>query len=187
MKKRTAREFSRKKIWEIATQYASTDYAYSRDYFSREYDITYKTFYTILERAVIESVVDEKTVMDMASKSAYNAATKGGKSAKERSLRHYRYLMLKRNKYMLPKWEAIQLITRYSNSEFAKKTFAALNFIEPKLFDRTLYEAILENWVSDEVVEKLKKKSLTNNSGEKTLVFWEELLRLRNENKKNQG
>lgn len=187
MAKRTATNFSRKQIWEIATKYANTNCAYSRDYFSREYDINYSTFYKLLERAVIESIVDEATILRMADKAAHNSDNKAGEGARKRSQKHYEYLILKRKVYILPKKEAINLTTNYANSVLAKPAFLRNNFMDAKLFDRTLYKAILENWVSDEVVEKLKTKSLRYDSSEKVIAFWDQLLKYRNENKKNQG
>lgn len=187
MAKRTAKQFSRKKIWEIATQYANTESAYSRDYYSREYSISYGTFYSLLERAVIESIVDEETVQKMAKKAGNNAAAKAGEEARQRSEKHYAYLLLKRKVYMFPKVEAVEYTIKYAYSAYDKKSFCKANFIDTKLFDRTVYKVVLENWVSDEVVSKLKEKSLRKNSGENVLAFWEQLLNFRNENKKNQG
>lgn len=187
MAQRTAKNFSRKQIWEIATEYANTNCAYSRDYFSREYDISYNTFYKLLERAVIESIVDEATILRMADKSAHNSDDKAGEGARKRSQKHYKYLMLKRNVYILPKKEAIVLTTNYANSVLAKSAFLRNNFMDRKIFDRTVYKAVLENWVSDEVVEMLKSKSLRYDSSEKVQKFWDQLLKYRNENKKNQG
>ena len=187
MAKRTAKNFSRKKIWEIATEYANTVDAYSRDYYSREYGISYSTFYTLLERAVIESIVDEETVQNMARKAGNNAAGKAGEGARRRSEKHYEYLLLKRNMYILPKTEAMEYTIKYAYSAYDKRIFCKENYIGTKLFNRTVYKAVLENWVSDEVVIKLKEKSLQKNNSEKVLAFWERLLNYRNGNKKNQG
>lgn len=187
MAKRTAKDFSRAKVWEIATLYASTDYAYSAEYFSREYNISKNTFYTLLEKAVIESIVDERTVKKMAIKSAHNSETKAGKPGKKRSHKHYKYLVLKRKAYMLPKEKAIALTIKYANSAATKQKFLMNNFIDKKLFGRVILKCILANWVSDDVVDKLKNKSLRSNNSKEVLEFWEQLLYFRNENKRNQG
>jgi len=187
MSRKTSKYFSRKKIWEIASQYARTEAEYSRDYFSREYAISYSTFYTLLERAVVESIVDEQTVLQMAKKAANNAAAKAGTGAKQRSADHYKHLILKRKVYMLPKIEAMEFTVKYAYSAYDKKTFCKENFIDTKLFDRTLYKAIIDNWVTFEVVEKIKTKSIQNNGAENVSAFWEQLLAFRNENRKNQG
>ena len=187
MAKRTAKEFSRKKVWEIATQYARTLSAYSRDYYSREYGINYSTFYSLLERAVVESIVDEETVRDMAIKAGNNAAGKAGEGARKRSEKHYEYLLLKRNMYMLPKTESIEYSIKYAYSAYDKQRFCEANFIDTKLFDRMLYKAIVESWVSDEVVAKLQAKSLQKDNSEKVLVFWEQLIDFRNGNTKNRS
>lgn len=187
MTKNVARKFSRKKIWEIATQYANTKLEYSREFFSQEYCISYNTFYTLLEKAVIEGIVDDETVKKMSEKAGENSARKAGEGARKRSENHYNYLILKRKIYMLPKEETHNIVIKYSNSELSKKKFCEDNFITTKLFDRMMCKAIIENWVSDDTVEKLKNKSVENNNNEKTVKFWEQLLRFRSESKKNQG
>lgn len=187
MTKATAREFSRKKIWEIATKYANTKLEYSRDFFSQEYCISYNTFYTLLEKAVIEGIVDDETVKKMLEKASENSARKAGEGARKRSENHYAYLILKRKIYMLPKEETHNLVVKYSKSALNKKKFCKDNFITTKLFDRMMCKAIIENWVSDDTVEKIKNKSVENHNNEKTVKFWKQLLMFRSENKKNQG
>lgn len=187
MAKRTARDFSRKEIWDIATLYAKTVSEYSSEYFSEKYSITRNTFYTLLERAVIENIVNDEIVLDMANKAAYNSKVKAGEAGEMRSRKHYGQLIERRKTYMLSKEDAISITTRYASCEVSKTRFVNNNYITTKLFDRTLYRAVVENWVSDETVQRLQEKSLKNNDQKKVLEFWSRLLYFRNENKKNQG
>ena len=68
MAKRTARDFSRRLIAKIAIIYAGTDASYSAEYFSREYEISETTFYTLLRKAVIENIVSTDVVNAMKNK-----------------------------------------------------------------------------------------------------------------------
>lgn len=187
MEQRTTREFSRAQIWEIANFYAASSYWHSAEFFANEYNITTANFYRILHRAVEECIVDDGTVYKIAKKSAYNSEVKAGEYARKRSEKNYKQLIKKRQEYMLPKDEAIRLINKYANSDDGKRTFLLKVYMTPSLFDRTIKEGIIKSWVSDEVVTKLKEKSLNKHNDKATLEFWEKLLKLRNENKKGQG
>lgn len=184
---KTARAFTRGQIYDIATQYANSSQEYSRSYFSMQYNISYSTFYKLLERAVVENIVDESIVRKMATKAENNALKKAGEGARKRSENHYKYLLLKRKAFMLPKEDTKSMAITYASSPLVKKDFCKSNFIDTKLFDKMLCKAIIENWITDEVVSKIKDKAIQNNSNEKTTAFWEQLLKFRNENKKNQG
>lgn len=182
----TARDFSRKKIAEIATQYAKTDFAYSHEYFSKEYGISKGTFYTVLEKAVIENIVDSKIVKLMAEKSENNSYVRAGIQGQYRSRKHYSNLIAKRKKYMLPKNEAINITEKYAESNVEKAEFAEKNNITITLLNRTIYKAITENWVSDNIVSLLKRKSLCKDSSQQVIQFWKNIEQFR-ENKKSQG
>lgn len=187
MAKRTARHFSRKEIWMIASLYASTSLEYSSEFFSREYEISRDTFYMLLEKAVVENIVDEITVNNMQLKAGLNANAKVGEIGRCRSEKHYIKIKNKRKSYILPKDEAIEITTQYANSGYSKKQFCLINFMTNALLCRTIRQAIIQNWVSDDVVERLMSKSLQNYQSESITNFWEKLIQLRNENNKNQG
>lgn len=186
MTKRTARDFSRKQIWEIANSYANTGYEYSHDYYEREYKISKSTFYTILEKAVIEHIVNLDIVELMCKKAAYNSGVKAGEAGYERSIKHYDYLKKKRAQYRVSKKQAVHLTIKYSESKLLKNEFAKENYISTKMLDIIFKDAIINCWVSDEVVNKLKQKSLRQDSSQRVLNFWFKIENLRRENK-NQG
>lgn len=187
MAKRTARDFSRKDIWMIASLYASTSPEYSSEYFSREYETSRDTFYRLLEKAVIENIVNDDTVSRMEMKAIYNADAKVGDMGIARTKRHYMQLRTKRKEYQLPQKYAIEITTQYANSGYSKKQFCLINFMTNALLCRTIRQAVVKNWVSDDVVEKLVSKSLQCYQSDQITKFWEGLINLRNENKKNQG
>lgn len=187
MAKRTTKEFSRTEIWEIATRYANTGLAYSHEFFEKEYTISRSTFYAILEKAVIESCVDMNIVKKMTIKASSNSEKKAGIAGKKRSEKHYEELIHQRARYMLPKKDAINWTIKYAETNLPKEAFSARYHIDKKLLERTIHKAVLENWVSDEMVEMIKTKSMRNNHGEGVKEFWKELIYFRDENKKNQG
>lgn len=188
MAKLTAKTASRKNIHEIATLYAEKPAEYSYRYFCEEYGISKGTFYTILDKAVIENIVDSATVKKMAKKAANNSEAKAGKGAEGRSRRHYYHLIQKRAIYELPKKEAIDVAIKYAKRTILRKEFLEQNFITSKLLDRTLLKAIENNWIDDDTVDRIKKKALLERGkSSETIVFWDKLESVRNENKKSQG
>jgi len=173
MAKKTAKQFSRKEVWEVATRYATSKYSHND--FEEEYQSSRSSFYTVLDRAVIENIVDSDTVGLMEARAKYNSEVKAGKPGEIRSEKHYSYLKKKRKEYMLSKEEAIKITITYAESPYSKKQFCRRIHISEQLLDRTIYKSIIDNWVSDEVVMLLKVKSLKLNGGEATIKFWEQL------------
>lgn len=185
MTKKTAKDFSRNVICKIATDYANTNGEYSYRYFCREYGISKGTFYTILEKAVIENIVDFNTVIAMAKKAKKNSENKAGERCGDRSQRHYEYLIQKRKIYVLGKKESIEWTEKYARSNLEKLEFCSKNHITGQLLDRTILKTTIDNWISDEIFNLLKQKSLAKNNTAKVLEFWERLELFRNGNKQN--
>lgn len=182
---KTGRQFSRSEVWDVATKYVSVE-KYSHTDFEAEYDSTRSSFYTILDRAVIENVVDTETVEKMEKKAACNAENKAGEAGAGRTKKHYAYLKAKRRKYLLPKNDAITITEMYARSVYNKKNFCREYYISEQLLNRSIKKAVIENWVSDHVVKQLKEKSIRQNPGAQTFRFWEELYIFR-ENNASQG
>jgi hypothetical protein len=186
-KQHSARDFSRRMIYKIAAEYAATSGDYSYRYFCKEYSISKSTFYKILEKAIIESIVPISIANNMANKAKYNSEQKAGKGGRGRSHNHYEYLKKKRATYMLPKSKAIEFVVKYARCDIPKEKFAEKYYIEKGLLNRTILKAIIENWVSDGVVKDLREKSLKYHPGENTIQFWEQVAKFRNENMHRQG
>ena len=180
----TAKNMSRELIYRLAVayvdRYASFDVT---DKLCDEYSISKQTFYRVLGKAIVEGIVGDDTALIMAEKAKANTEMKVGKKGVARTKRRYFHLMEQRKTYQFPKKEATLWTMKYADSELDKKEFCIRNRITTKLFDRTVRTAIVEDWVLDEVVEKLKSKSLARFSDEKTKQFWQKLEQLRNENK----
>ena len=132
----------------------------------------------------MENIVDIETVRLMAQKAMDNSEAKVGRNARKRSFKHYQSLVVKRTEYMLPKNKAIVLTKDYADTENTKEQFIASMYVTDALLNRTILKCIVENWVSDEVVLKLKEKSLRKDSSPKVQEFWEQTEALRSENQK---
>lgn len=181
---KTVKDFSRKQIAMIAKQYAASSSPHAHTKISEEQEISDSTFYTILRKAVVENIVDMKTVQLMAQKAMDNSEAKVGRKARKRSFKYYQRLVVKRTEYMLPKDKAIELTKAYANTEKTKSQFIARMYVTEALLNRTLLKCIVENWVPDEVVLKLKKKSLGKDNSPKVQEFWEQIETFRSENQK---
>ena len=180
----TIKDFSRKRIAMIAKQYAASSSPHAHTKISEEQGISDSTFYTILKKAVVENIVDIETVRLMAQKAMDNSEAKVGRSARKRSFKYYQSLVVKRTEYMLPKNKAIELTKAYADTEKTKAQFIASMYVTEALLNRTILKCIVENWVSDEVVLKLKEKSLGKDSSPKVQEFWEQIETFRSENQK---
>jgi len=184
MAKKTGKQFSRGEVWDVATKYARTKYSHID--FEREYNSSRSSFYTVLDRAVIENIVDTQTVEAMESKAEYNARSKAGEAGAGSTQKHYKYLKKKRKDYILPKEDTITITEMYAKSVYNKAAFSREYYISEQLLNRSIKKAVIENWISDEIVDQLKAKSIYQNPGASTIRFWEELKFFR-ENKKDQG
>ena len=88
---------------------------------------------------------------------------------------------------MPPKEQAIIWTTEYANCKYHKNDFVTKNFITIALLNRVIYKAIVESWVTDDIVALLKEKSLSKEQSQKVIKFWETIEYFRSENKKDQG
>ena len=168
----------------IAKQYAASSSPHAHTKISEEQGISDSTFYTILKKAVVENIVNMETVRLMAQKAMNNSEAKVGRSARKRSFKYYQNLVFKRKNYMLPKSKAIELTKTYADTEKTKAQFIASMYVTEALLNRTILKCIVENWVPDEVVLKLKEKSLEKDSSPKVQEFWEKIENFRSKNQK---
>lgn len=176
------KDFSRQQIAKIATQYAKTDYDCDHNFFEKQYHISSGTFYRLLDKAVVASVVSAKTVERMQKKAANNSGFKAGTAAKKRSKNHYAELKAKRQIYLPSKKEMVAFTEAYAESELNKKDFAYVNFIDWHLFDRILYHVISNHMISKETFGKLKAKAFEIYETSPDFIgFWEMMETLYNE------
>ncbi len=162
MTKKTARDFSRIQIKRIAEQYASTALDYSAEYFAREYKISEKTFYTLLEKAVVESIVDLKTVDFMERKASGNSAGHAGVSGSIRSLNHYRHLKQKRRIYLPSNKQCMKIATEFAKSDLSMSQYSKKMCIasDSNLLKRIVYHSVDKSLLSTQVVKMLQDKNV---------------------------
>jgi len=181
------KDFSRKKIREIATEYANTELAYSYSYFEREYEISQATFYNILQKSIIESIVNDEIAKRIGEKLAANSEKKAGEPAAIRSKRHHEHLIMKRKTFKFSKVDAKKIALMYSKSNLDKKSFCNTHVIHYRLFDDALVRAIAENWIDDEAYGKIRSKALKNHgSSSKAYELFQKLDKMRNIRKQEQ-
>lgn len=178
------KDFSRSQIKKVATEYATSDLACNHSYFEREYDISDSTFYNLLDKAIIESIVDEDIARKIGNKAAANASTKAGESAGIRSKLHNSHLMMKRKNFKFSKVEAKKMAIKYAKSSLSKEAFCKSNCITKKLFDDALVRAIAECWIDDKTYEEIKSKALQNNGNSSSACeLFKKLDAMRNKHK----
>ena len=165
-KKKAHRHFSSKQLFNIAYAYAY--FGYTHHDFSRQYHCNQHVFYKVLHLAVDTLVVSTTVAYKMqqvaVSKSYQktkenSGSTQTAESAAIKVQRSWDKRIKNRTNFNFDKGEAISIAIRYSNSTMNKSQFCKFSYLPPDLFDRTLKNAIIHNWVDDKVVEKLQKKS----------------------------
>lgn len=181
---KTARQFSKKEIYDIAVWYATSYHEISAGIIADEYMISEATCRKLLDKAVILNVVNDKIVELMAAKAGYNSQVKAGTGGKKCSERHYDMLKAKRASYLPSKKEIIALAKGYAKSAQTKEQYSQDNYITKQLLDRIIYKAIIENLVNDKTVEELKIKSVKRYGFDNVQKFWKRMLYYREENKK---
>lgn len=187
----TARDFSRSQIYSIAKSYSTGNYSYHD--FMKEFGCSQKTFYAIINRAIVESIVSDKMMEAIEVVAIFNSTCKLESETKDlelvqgvayRGKRSAICRRVKRLSYICPKKEAVLLIKQYINSPEPKIEFCKHFFITPKLFDRTLKHSITHGWITLETVELLRQKAYLFNDTAKVDKLFNELLDLRKQYKK---
>lgn len=187
----TARDFSRKQIYEIARLYSTGKYSYHD--FMKEYGCSQKIFYAIINRAIIESIVPNEMMEAIELVAVSNSTCKMESESKDlefirgveyRGKRSAICRRVKRHSYICPKKEAVLLINQYINSPEPKGEFCNHFFITPKLFDHTLKHSIIHGWITLRTVELLRQKAYSFNDMVKVDKLFDALLDLRKQRKK---
>lgn len=183
---RNAKDFSRYDVKNIALEYASSEDEVSASYFCETYNITEGVFYSIIKRAVVESIVNEETAHVIAKKASRNSAARGGEGGRIRSVYKHERLMRERKKFEFTIKEKIWYATQYAKSPsyVDVKTFIVQHSMTRELFDRTVRSAIVDGHVSDIVARELFGKALQHNKEERVRPFFDGLFAERQTNMK---
>ena len=152
--------FSRKKMYEIATFYANNEV--TRSYFMKKYDISSSTFYSILKKSIIEHIVDLETVHKIKIRSLENTLNQCKDLSKKSNSNYYYALIDKRNNFLFSKTSRIKLIKDFVNRDknISKSIFCKSYYIDVELFDKVLIQAIIYSEISNKLYLKLKNDSL---------------------------
>lgn len=182
--KRKVKDFSRSEAKKIAINYATTSDDLTASYFAMLYNTTSEDIYGILRRAVVESMVSDRVVSLIANKSGRNSAEKAKVVGQTKSYEKYQRLMERRAKFQFSREKREYYAIEYANSDPAitLRVFAELHCMSRSLLQRTLVSAVVDNVVSDEVVEKLREKALQGNPSWKVERFFKALKKQRQEN-----
>ena len=182
--KRKVKDFSRNEAKKIAIKYATMPDDFTASYFAMLYNTTSEDIYGILRRAVVESMVSDKVVGLIANKSGRNSAERARVVGQTKSYDKYQRLMERRATFQFSRDKREYYAIEYANSDSSinLSIFAELHCMSRGLLQRTLISAIVDNIVSDEVVEKLKEKALQSNPSWKVERFFKTLKRQRQEN-----
>lgn len=189
-KKKAPRHFSRKQLFNIAYAYAY--FGYTHHDFSRQYHCNQHVFYKVLHLAVDTLVVSDTVAYKMqevaVSKSRQKTKENSGSNetannAAIRVQRSWDKRIKARKKFNFDKQEAIQITTRYANSQMNKSQFCRFSYLPLELFDRTLKRAIINGWVDNIILAKLQEKSEQFYGKEIASAFFEKLILEREKNK----
>ena len=182
--KRKVKDFSRSEAKNIAINYATTSDDLTASYFAMLYNTTSEDIYGILRRAVVESMVSDRVVSLIANKSGRNSAERAKVIGQTKSYDKYQRLMERRAKFQFSREKREYYAIEYANSDPAinLSVFANLHCMSRSLLQRTLVSAVVDNIVSDDVVDKLKEKALQHNQQVIVERFFRNLKKQRQEN-----
>lgn len=192
MKKRTIRSLSRHQIYSIALAYSHGTYTYCN--FCDQYpDFSVKQFYNILHTAINKAIVPQKIARKMqkvaVDASAQRARKNGLNDDAIEAIKYKVYNSWEKRidnlkKFSFSRNEAKKITEQYANSLLSKYDFCKENCLSTKLFDATLTNAIINNWISDETFDLLYQKAMQYQNAEQVEYLFYSLYKLRNE--KNQ-
>lgn len=187
--KKTLRQFSRKKISEIAVAYSNGTYTY-HDFLEQYPDYSQHQFYTILYISVNKAIVSEQiarkiqnvaTISSVQKAEDNNADPNSVEAIRRRVFNSWERRIRVMQCFCFSKNEARNLVEDYSHSPLSKKEFCSQNCINPVLFDKTVIEAVILNWVNDECFDRLYNKALSFNNAEMVEHLFTQLSKRRNE------
>ena len=189
-KTKSAVSFSRKQIFQIAKAYALSDY--SHVHFEKEFHCSSHTFYKLLHLAVEQCIVDDRLAQKIMEKASENSRKKmleksGSKEAADcaaaRVRKSWQKEIKQRRFFTFTKKDTQKIVTQYATNSLSKNEFCKRNYISPVLFDRTLKKAIINSWISDELVAKLLLKAEQFHGKCKADSFFQALIQKRNMSK----
>lgn len=167
--KHTAKDFSRKEIHRIATAYSTGKYTYI-DFLDEYPGCSRSTFYDIISKAVVESIVSDATMEaievvavnnshdrmeNISEQFANDVACRGRKCNSNRRKRRESYI----KSYIPQKHTAIEWINECIATQGSIIEFCKSHYIPVQLFNRAFKNAIIKYWIRLDVIEQLRQKA----------------------------
>lgn len=186
----TAKDFSREQIYDVAKAYSTGKYSYHD--FMNEFGCSQNTFYSVINRAIVESVVSDSIMEAIETVAVSNSACKvDDETSNEqwvvRIIHRGRHCntrrRLKRAFYVCSKKETIFLIEQYLASAEPKAKFCEKFYITTKLFDRSLKHAIIYSWINLTVVNQLRQRAYLFYDHSKVDKLFDTCIELRKQDK----
>lgn len=192
MKKNISETFTRMQIAQVAIAYSNGFYTYHN--FVQQYpSCSQHNFYTLLHLAVDKQIVSEQVARRIQSVAVAGSTQKAKDSGYdsdyvtrigcriynswERRIESARYFSFSRK-------DAKKLIEHYAESKLSKSEFCKVNCLSVKLFENTLIDSVIYNWISDSCFDQLYEKSIrSGNNPERVEHLFYQLTKRRAENK----
>lgn len=177
-------EFSK----QVTERYATSELEYSQEDVARDNNITRGCLRRLMDDAIIEARVSMSIALSVKNKAMQKSEMKV-QQAGGRSISHHNDLMKKRAEYLVTGVSRVKTkeIAEDIANDFSKPInyFTRKHGIESERLTKLLLKkAIVEDIVSDEVMELLIKRSLGSNPNEKSKATFEKFRQERKEYKK---
>lgn len=166
---------TRNEIKRIAVSYATSPDEVSASYYVEEYNVTESVFYSCLEKAVMESIVDLETANMIAAKAGRNGARHAGEGARVNSSKHYQRFIDARKGFKFKATDRKKFVKMYANSEKGFKSFCNDECVATSILSEAIWTAVINEEVDDAVIEKLYEKSVKARGEEKAKPYYDEL------------
>ena len=198
VKARTFKQLEKEKSFEefnrfakaITEAYANSTTEYSQTSAAIDNRVTKEAFRKLMDYAITMALVSIQTAENVLNKAKYNQQRKT-QEAGGSSINHHNDLMRKRVDYLVGGYLNAQINTiatdiannhLYTIGHFCKKYDIESEILAKKLLER----AIVENIVSDDIMEKLIERSLKKNPTDSAKKYFARLRYERQNNKNSQ-
>ena len=170
----------------VTEQYGKTEYGYDQELCAKDNFLSIDALRKLIRYAIVENLVTLEMVYNVRNKAIVNQRVKRGSST---SVEYYRKLLLQRsekisNGFSRAKIKEIAEDIAFKPSEKIRY-FTIKYLIESDIVTMMILKrAIIENIVSDEVMELIIKRSLSNNPKERAKETFKKMRIKREEYKK---
>lgn len=188
--KQLEKEKSLKELNQFAkevTEMCATEQDRSQKNIAKDNHLTPKGIRDLMDYAIVTALVSLETAIQVKEKSVRNQQRKSY-DAGESSIRHHNTLMKKREQYLLGRisnaeTKKIAEDVAYNSSKSIRYFTIKYQLETDRITKLILKKAIIENIISDEVMELIIKRSLGNNPSEKAEEVFQQFRNQRNEYK----